>query len=230
MAPKPKKNLTVNAVEDLRSSEDVKKLIRKDRDFGCSALLSIYSLQTDDEKENNVTLEKNSAGFNATDAPEMSRYARLVMKLQGISATEYQNISAVLMKYAGQILRLIMQGNLVEFKCVKNVRDNDFFNERIAERQREQDAKWEEKKKKRMETVKIEVEKKANSQQIAKISFRYHEDIVSEIKSTGKFRYDPEHRFWYADYSAELVETILSFSFISVQHKTYLNDFERYVQ
>jgi hypothetical protein len=74
-----------------------------------------------------------------------------------------------------------------------------------------------------METVRLSVGEVGEENAI-KISFRYHEDFVDEIRGTGIFRFRDvnDEKFWYAALSQEVIDAVLEMEFVPVREKEIL--------
>lgn len=68
------------------------------------AVLAIYSRQTEDEKQNEVTLKNNSVGFNGPDSKVMSYYAKWLLKGNHLSGRHLETARKKIVKYVHQLV------------------------------------------------------------------------------------------------------------------------------
>jgi hypothetical protein len=213
--------------------KDIERLIKRDRDFACSAILTLYERQTEDEKESNSTIHKNNVGFNVIDAVELSAIACAISKTKTIDERAYDELKQRLPRYAKQILDATLTGELKEFKRDKTSKLKREFNRiRLTERLRleqEANAKRDEKKyRERMETVMLQVGKvkiydhEDGEINCLKIGFKYHGSFVTEIKETRLFKFDWEGKFWYAPLGQEAIDAVLAMEFVPAREKDIL--------
>ena len=71
-----------------------------------NGLLALYDLQTPVERAVNRTLEKNRKGFDAIDAPILTRYAKQLIRIGSLSASALDYVSNRLWKYRMQLLTM----------------------------------------------------------------------------------------------------------------------------
>lgn len=88
----------------------IESRILHDWDFCAMCLLKLYELQTDDEQEIGDTQHDNGAGFNKTDAVELSTYAELLKAGTGKFTDHTKTlIGRKMVKYAGQLSKLLTE-------------------------------------------------------------------------------------------------------------------------
>jgi predicted nucleic acid-binding Zn finger protein len=58
---------------------DVMQLIEKSDQVACSALVKLFTLQTESERQSETTSEQNGVGFSYTDAPFLSNLAQQIL-------------------------------------------------------------------------------------------------------------------------------------------------------
>lgn len=76
-----------------------------DSNLANKCLLKLHQLQTDTERQAQITMHSNHQGFNIADARIMSMYAELVK--QGVELTPHQHTQMVnrLLKYCEQLVQ-----------------------------------------------------------------------------------------------------------------------------
>jgi hypothetical protein len=116
--------------------KEIERLIKRDRNFACSALLTLYNYQTDDEKESNMTVHKNHIGFSVTDAIELSAIACAVERTRTIDEGTYDDLKRMLPRYAKQVLHATLSGELKEFSRDKAADKKEFYKVKFEEYQR----------------------------------------------------------------------------------------------
>lgn len=69
-------------------------------------LMAIYNLQTDEEKNSDLTREDNGIGFNAFDASILSDMAKQLQRTKYLSVRQLVIVRKCMRKYAGQLARI----------------------------------------------------------------------------------------------------------------------------
>lgn len=83
--------------------EDIERRLRLSISAVEQALITLYRMQTDDEKTNNVTIHKNHVGFNAFDAEFGSNLARQIRSGRPLTGAQIQSARRLVLKYAQQL-------------------------------------------------------------------------------------------------------------------------------
>jgi hypothetical protein len=71
-----------------------------------AAVLTLYQLQTQEEKQKHITIENNRQGYNGFDAPFMSSLAKWIQSGKPLSEKQQNAARRVLRKYAGQLTKI----------------------------------------------------------------------------------------------------------------------------
>lgn len=94
---KPKKTWTKDEIKDLLLNND-RAVVR--------ALQVIYSLQTDLEKTNKITVVDNKVGFNGVDAKFLSSVAEYFKQHNRLTPKQLESVRKTMLKYAGQLTKV----------------------------------------------------------------------------------------------------------------------------
>lgn len=85
------------------NANEVKEMIKTNEFFVLSALQLLYSQQTAEEKEYQLTEEQNGRGFNATDAAFCSSLAEQNKAGKELTFKQMEALRKILPKYSKQI-------------------------------------------------------------------------------------------------------------------------------
>jgi predicted O-linked N-acetylglucosamine transferase (SPINDLY family) len=88
------------------TKEGILFLIERDDTQAMRALVTVYHLQTDDEKEAGRTTYQNGAGFNGVDSEFLSSLARYAIEHNRLSPKQLEHVRKRLPKYIKQLLAL----------------------------------------------------------------------------------------------------------------------------
>jgi len=83
--------------------EKIKDLIMHDDNACMVALLRIYSLQTNDEKNINGTIHCNDVGFTGADSRILSSIAQFLIKNNRLSTKQLNLVRKKIGKYSNQL-------------------------------------------------------------------------------------------------------------------------------
>lgn len=86
--------------------EEVKEKIRTNRIWAERALLRLYSLQVEQERQEGITILHNGVGFNATDAPFLTSLAEYHRENGRLTRNQLRVAQKILPKYARQLLEV----------------------------------------------------------------------------------------------------------------------------
>ena len=156
--------------------ETIKELLRTDDTFMYKSLVTLYYFQTEDEKAYKTTAHVNGLGFNYVDAEFLSSLAEFVLKNGYLTEAQKKHARTKLIKYAGQIEKLLSSGGVladVELKEAPVVTQ-------------------------RKKTISITVgdADKCNGKYSLFISFEYDYEIVSLIKKLETRWYHNDTHVW----------------------------------
>lgn len=88
------------------TKEEIAAKLASDDKWLIRGLLSIYSKQTEDEQNSDVTKEDNGIGFNAFDATICSDMAKQYMRTKFLSRRQLEIVRKCMKKYAGQLTKI----------------------------------------------------------------------------------------------------------------------------
>jgi len=74
------------------------------------AILTLYNLQTSDEKNENTTKYRNGCGFSVADAPMGNYLARRILSGRPLSDTFLDQGKLLALKYVKQLQKCALQG------------------------------------------------------------------------------------------------------------------------
>lgn len=93
------------------NKDNIKDLLSKYNTMVERSIVQLYERQTADEKQTASTNHENGIGFNGSDAPIMSSFAKQVMRGVVLSPKQLDIARPKIMKYAGQLAHI---GNEIE--------------------------------------------------------------------------------------------------------------------
>lgn len=96
------------------NKENIQELLLTNDKAARRAIQVLYSFQTEDEKEVDLTIHPNKKGFNAWDAREMSKVAKRLDSTDGITQEELNAVRPKLLKYANQLARVANEKARIE--------------------------------------------------------------------------------------------------------------------
>ena len=88
------------------SGEMIRNLLLRNSNAVLKAVVTLYKLQTADEKAYKHTNESNGVGFSAYDAPYMTQKAEKVLSKRGLTKMEVANLKVKLLKYSNQLAKV----------------------------------------------------------------------------------------------------------------------------
>jgi hypothetical protein len=97
--------MTINTEKKWTAAEIKAKLLADDK-WLYHGIKALYARQTDQEKNNGVTQEDNSVGFNGPDSIRMSRHARTLAKIGVLLWEDKMDARKRMLKYAGQLAKI----------------------------------------------------------------------------------------------------------------------------
>lgn len=86
--------------------EMFKEKLRTDENWALKGLLTIYELQTHDEKNRGATVEHNGVGFTGFDSNILSSFAVQVKSGKQMSVRQMATIHKCMPKYAQQLYKI----------------------------------------------------------------------------------------------------------------------------
>ena len=86
--------------------EEIKKMLQTNDNAVLRGIVVIYSLQTDDEKKAEETVEHNGVGFSGVDAAFMSSLAKFILSRGYLTDKQLEYGRRKIMKYAGQLAKV----------------------------------------------------------------------------------------------------------------------------
>lgn len=209
-------------IKDVTSPRDVIKLLKRNKDFFCAALLTLYEMQTDDEKIERKTKYENQVGFNAIDAAGLTALALAVKEKGGIAKNSFLYDYDILEKYSVQIFNSIKDGNLIEFKSVKNISEDSFWKNYILQKERLEKLQRLRKLKKKLELVNIEV-----SEGTIIVTSKYCQELISILHEL-RFNWEPEEKKWYfvASNDTNIIQSqlLLALNTLKIDCDTQINE------
>lgn len=101
---------TATEIREAKSFEAAKEMVRanlqeNDR-WLVRGLLALYSRQTSDEQSGEYTRYDNKRGFNSTDAPLLTSFAKQVNRGRSLTAKQLSWTRKKMLKYSGQLARI----------------------------------------------------------------------------------------------------------------------------
>lgn len=90
----------------LWDKERIKTLLLSDPRAVQRGTIAIYQLQTLEEQNHGVTVERNGIGFNAFDAEYMTQMAEKFINKRPYTDKQFNACRKILLKYAGQLARI----------------------------------------------------------------------------------------------------------------------------
>src|SRR4051794_191 len=93
------------------SLEGIVEEINNSSHYVSVCLCWLYSRQTHPERVYKASLFRNGVGFNAVDAPRLSRYLQIA-KTRPLTEKELEDVKRSLRKYVGQIFRARVTADL----------------------------------------------------------------------------------------------------------------------
>lgn len=100
---------TINGRKTSRNDwlvEDIRNLIESNDQFVLNCLLKLYSLQTEDEKECEQTVNHNGLGFNGYDAKPLTNIAKQCCEARFITFRQINFVRTRILKYAKQLTKI----------------------------------------------------------------------------------------------------------------------------
>lgn len=94
--------------------ESIKELLLTNDTAVKRAIGVLYSFQTEDEKEVDLTIHPNKKGFDAWDARELSKLAKKMHSTDGVSQEEINCVRPRLLKYANQLARVANENEAIK--------------------------------------------------------------------------------------------------------------------
>ena len=89
--------------------EEMKNILNKHDDQVGKALVKLYEKQTYDEQVNYETKENNGVGFNGVDAKILTSFADFYKKTGFLTPKQLVIARKKIMKYAGQLCKIVNQ-------------------------------------------------------------------------------------------------------------------------
>ena len=86
--------------------EDIKDLLRKNDKAVERAIIALYSRQTESEKNQETTVEKNGVGFNGFDAKFFSSLAQQIQSGRVLSQKQISFARKGILKYSKQLAEI----------------------------------------------------------------------------------------------------------------------------
>ncbi len=100
----------VDFMENKHTKESIKQLLLSNKNALYRGLITIYMMQTQEEKNKLGTIINNGVGFGSFDSEFLSSIAEKILRKQKLSNKETILVQAKMMKYAGQLAKLSNQG------------------------------------------------------------------------------------------------------------------------
>lgn len=88
------------------TKEEIAAKLASDDKWLIRGLLSIYSRQTDEEQNADVTKEDNGIGFNAFDATILSDMSKQYLRSKFLTKRQLEIVRKCMKKYAGQLAKI----------------------------------------------------------------------------------------------------------------------------
>ena len=86
--------------------EQIKEKLETDDQWLCRGLLAIYKKQTENEKANEVTNQRNGVGFSRIDAMFLTSLAKNFTKWGRLTKGQKFCLRKSMLKYSGQLSRI----------------------------------------------------------------------------------------------------------------------------
>lgn len=97
---------TATATKRVWTKEEIAHHISTNDNQLCKALVLLYSMQEEDEKESQLTTKRNGVGFNSVDAPFLSSLARQAQEKGYLSPNQLHHARKAMKKYVSQLTHL----------------------------------------------------------------------------------------------------------------------------
>lgn len=88
------------------SKDEIREMLMVSDKAVARGLVMIYSLQTDSERNESMTVEHNGVGFSGVDAEFLSSLAKQVLAKGGLSEKQLFYARKKMFKYAGQLTKI----------------------------------------------------------------------------------------------------------------------------
>lgn len=92
------------------TKEEIKTLIESNDKMVCVSLKQLYNKQTEDERIDKQTSNRNGVGFNGVDAPILSSFAEFYISHGYLSQKQIAIARKKLTKYSKQLTELANNG------------------------------------------------------------------------------------------------------------------------
>jgi hypothetical protein len=90
----------------------IRTMLQYDDDFALTCLLKLYKLQEADEQDVQDAMHRNGVGFNKSDAPLLSMYAREALQGNKFNEAAMSHLHELLPKYAKQLSRYLTEEDM----------------------------------------------------------------------------------------------------------------------
>lgn len=100
-----KQQLTITGVKHWTRTQ-IEEGLQKSNEWVVKGLLALYARQTQVEQRTEKTHDKNWRGFNATDAPRLTSYAKFYQQRGFLTEKQLYVARKRIMKYAQQLAHI----------------------------------------------------------------------------------------------------------------------------
>jgi len=90
----------------MHTKETIKELLIRNDQAVARGIMAFFALQTADEQQAESTNKNNGVGFNGSDAPILSSFAKQLQNGRTMSDRQMELARKKIIKYAGQLTKI----------------------------------------------------------------------------------------------------------------------------
>lgn len=126
----------------MKTKSEIQELLKTNNSMVIKSLLKLYEYQTIEEREMKSVNQLNGVGFNRYDSEILSSIAEYYIKYGKVSLKQLEVVRKRIMKYSGQILKIIESEQIEDDEFIVKYIDDEYIIQTKYFRNHEEGIKW----------------------------------------------------------------------------------------